>query len=146
MFKKVLVAYDAEKQSRKVLEFAIDLVKGTDAQVFIVTSLKVPDRALLEISLSNDDNMLDVEKSAFSYYEKKQEAVVVELEKNGISTQVALLFGNPGEAIVEFSEKENFDLIIMGSSNRGFIRRALLGSVSSYVINNAVCAVTIVKD
>lgn len=146
MFKKVLVAYDAEKQSQKVLGFAIDLVKGTDAQVFIVTSLKVPDRALLEISLSNDDNMLDVEKSAFAYYEKKQEAVVTELEKNGISTQVALLFGNPGEAIVEFSEKENFDLIIMGSSNRGFIRRALLGSVSSYVINNAVCAVTIVKD
>ena len=54
-------------------------------------------------------------------------------------------FSKVEKAIVEFAEKENVDLIIMGSRGRSGFRRTLLGSVALAVISYARCPVLIVR-
>ncbi len=44
--------------------------------------------------------------------------------------------GKPGPRIVEVSENEGCDLIVMSTHGRSGFRRALLGSVASYVVNH----------
>ena len=52
---------------------------------------------------------------------------------------------DPALMIVEQAEDMEADLIIMGSRGLGFVRSFLVGSVSSKVLANAPCAVTIVR-
>ena len=56
----------------------------------------------------------------------------------------AVLMGHVGDQICDFAKENGVDLIVMGSHGRTGIKRALLGSVSYSVVNQATCAVTIV--
>jgi universal stress protein A len=56
------------------------------------------------------------------------------------------LSGGPIREIVEFAERENVDLIVMGSHGRTGISRLLMGSVAEGVARRAPCPVMIVKQ
>ena len=47
--------------------------------------------------------------------------------------------------IVDAAEDCGADLIVMGSRGLGLVKGVLLGSVSQYVVENAKCAVMVVK-
>ncbi len=53
--------------------------------------------------------------------------------------------GEAGPAICRLAEEIGADVIVVGSRGRGAIKRALLGSVSSHVTNNAPCPVVVVR-
>ncbi|MEM3731786.1 MAG: universal stress protein [Candidatus Bathyarchaeia archaeon] len=53
-------------------------------------------------------------------------------------------FGIPSEKIVKVAERENHDLIVLGSRGLGTVKRFLLGSVSDYVSQKAKCSILIV--
>lgn len=47
--------------------------------------------------------------------------------------------------IIEFAERENIDLIIMGTRGRTGFKKLLLGSVASEVVNFAHCPVLVIR-
>jgi len=53
--------------------------------------------------------------------------------------------GDPVTEILAVAEKENADLIVIGSRGLGAIRGAMMGSVSQKVVQTAKCPVMIVK-
>jgi len=53
--------------------------------------------------------------------------------------------GEPAETMVEFAKMEGVDLIVIGSSNKGFIESRLKGSVSRRVAETAHCSVYLVR-
>jgi nucleotide-binding universal stress UspA family protein len=53
--------------------------------------------------------------------------------------------GAPGPAICKAAGDCSADVVVVGSRGRGAIRRALLGSVSTHVVNNAPCPVLVVR-
>ncbi len=55
-----------------------------------------------------------------------------------------VLEGEPGPALCDFARSEQADTIVIGTRGRGGIKRALLGSVSDYVVRNARCPVVVV--
>jgi nucleotide-binding universal stress UspA family protein len=54
-------------------------------------------------------------------------------------------FSKVENAIIEYAENENVDLIVMGSRGRSRLRSALLGSVASALLLYARCPVLIVR-
>jgi nucleotide-binding universal stress UspA family protein len=60
-----------------------------------------------------------------------------ELEAGGMNVTPILKHGNPAAVIVETAEEEDADLIFMGARGKGFINRAILGSVSERVVKLA---------
>ena len=50
----------------------------------------------------------------------------------------------PGPAVVEFADQVKADMIIMGTRGLGAIKRMVLGSVSTYVLQNAPCPVSVI--
>ena len=50
-----------------------------------------------------------------------------------------------GDAIISYAEKNNIDLIIMGTKGRTGLKKFLLGSVASGVISHAKCPVLVVR-
>ena len=61
-------------------------------------------------------------------------------------TRTELLRGRPGPAVCEFAEEVSASLIVLGTRGRGGFKRALLGSVSDYVVRNAPCSVMVTGD
>jgi nucleotide-binding universal stress UspA family protein len=53
--------------------------------------------------------------------------------------------GEPGTVLCERADALGVDVVVVGSRGRGAIRRALLGSVSTYVVHNAPCPVLVVR-
>ena len=54
--------------------------------------------------------------------------------------------GKPADIICEIADQENVDLVVVGSSGKGVMKRALLGSVSYKVVHQAKVPVLIVRE
>ena len=65
--------------------------------------------------------------------------------KNSVRIRSAVLVGRPENKIVEFANRQNVDLIAMGSRGLKGISRWVMGSVSRSVSERAKCTVMIVK-
>ena len=65
--------------------------------------------------------------------------------KKGIVITTMLLEGNPASTILEFSQSEKYEVIIIGSRGMGQFKELLLGSVSSKVIQHSSCPVLLIR-
>jgi nucleotide-binding universal stress UspA family protein len=73
-----------------------------------------------------------------SYVETSGRAENVEVES-------VILEGSPSREIVDFAEKNDIDLIVMGTFGKTGIRRFLLGSVAENVVRHSRKAVFVVR-
>jgi nucleotide-binding universal stress UspA family protein len=79
-------------------------------------------------------------QSAHEAVEKTVDALATQVP---VDKQVAI--GPAGQAICQLAEDVAADVVVIGSRGHGAIRRALLGSVSFYVVQHAPCPVTVVR-
>lgn len=145
MIKKILVAYDSGKKSHKALEIATEIAKNCNAEIYIFTSVKMPE---IVTSVADHDMLKDLEEKSYEYFKSELGEAEEKIKNEGVQVQIVIVQDSPGAAIVRFAEKEKIDLIAIGSRNRGLIEGLILGlgSVSNYVIQNARCPVLVTKD
>jgi nucleotide-binding universal stress UspA family protein len=81
--------------------------------------------------------------------EKKAKEVIEHAKfylENEVEYATASILGsNPARALRNTAERENFDLVVVGSRGLGSKASILLGSVSRQVAANAECNVLVVK-
>ena len=66
--------------------------------------------------------------------------------KSGVSFQHRYLTGDPEKEIIDFADREDVDLIVMGSHGRTGLSRVLMGSIAEGVVRRAQCPVLTVKQ
>jgi len=54
--------------------------------------------------------------------------------------------GRPGEVICQVAEEVSAVMIITGTRGMGKVKRTILGSVSDYLVNHAICPVMVCRD
>ncbi|GMP83333.1 hypothetical protein CsSME_00037285 [Camellia sinensis var. sinensis] len=64
---------------------------------------------------------------------------------HGVNAETIAQDGDPKQAICDAVEKYNINLLVLGDHELGKVKRALIGSVSSYCVHNAKCPVLVVK-
>ena len=69
----------------------------------------------------------------------------VRLHDAGFVTDVQVLEGEPGGAIVRAAREAGADLVVVGSHGRSGITKLLMGSVATHVVTHAPCSVLVVK-
>ena len=61
------------------------------------------------------------------------------------NVESAVAEGRPSAEVLDYIQKNNVDLVVMGTHGRGAIGKALLGSVADNVIRQAECPVMVVR-
>lgn len=123
---RILVGYDASLPSKKALNEATTIAKKFSGFIKVVS---VYGRG----------------------YREKAETSVIEvketLKREKVEYEVELIQGsNPAKTLETTAEKENFDLVAVGSRGLGNTASMLLGSVSRQIVSNAKCNVLVVKN
>ncbi len=60
------------------------------------------------------------------------------------NVELAQIWGHTAEAICDYAQANDVDLLVIGSRGRSTVARLLLGSVSTQVAHHSPCPVTIV--
>ncbi|EZQ03199.1 MULTISPECIES: universal stress protein [Acidianus] len=141
MFNHILVAYDGSEHAKKALEVGIDLAKKYNAKLEVVEVVDTAVFAGAGIAPVPADVIDSVYNRAKADIE---EAKKISKEK-GIDAEGVTLEGEPASAILEYSSKNNIDLIVTGSRGLSAIKRIFLGSVSSRIVQEAKVPVLVIK-
>jgi nucleotide-binding universal stress UspA family protein len=76
--------------------------------------------------------------------EDSERLLAAERDEAGVQAElVSVLAGRPGAGLHEQAEAQAADLIVVGSSSRGLVGRAMLGNDTRAALNGAPCAVAI---
>jgi nucleotide-binding universal stress UspA family protein len=145
--KKILVAIDGSPQSDKAAEEAIRLAAGNQSQ------FKSRVYALLVLPNAPAATYTDFVPAAPMTESKKwdelRERIFYVVEKcaaeHDIPLEMIVEYGDPVDKILGLAKREEIDVIVIGSSGKGFIQRRLKGSVSHKVASNAACSVFVVR-
>jgi nucleotide-binding universal stress UspA family protein len=128
---KLLVAYDKNTSTSKVLDKALKRAKESSAYVYLVRTC---DSDLKEREIRELEHRLN---------EIREEV----FKKHGIDSEVHILIRglSPGEDIVQYAYEKDVDEIIIGLKKRSKVEKMVFGSTAQYVILEAHCPVLTVK-
>ncbi|GGJ95251.1 universal stress protein [Lentibacillus kapialis] len=138
MFKRILLATDGSKHSVRSANHAIQLANQFNGTIDVVY---VVDEQTSKSDVLHNDSKYEIERKR----KEKIQSVLEQLKETDIEYNVQILHGQPGPAIVEFANTNDFDCIVIGSRGLNNLQTMILGSVSHKVAKRADCPVLIVK-
>lgn len=139
MYTKILVPFDQSLSSSRALQHAAELAKKVGAQKLSI--IHATPRPMVEEMVTNLDlyQLMDDENEVIL------KPAIEFLKNDGLNYEVHTFLGDPAHVILEYQEKHHYDLIVMGRTGKGLLKRAMLGSVSNRVLHEVHCPVLIVK-
>ncbi|CAI5935072.1 unnamed protein product [Closterium sp. NIES-64] len=146
--KTILVPVDQSENSERAVQYA--LTRVCRAGVDTLHLLHVQDSTHLSVSIAGDMVVPPAVVDEMSRRASSEASVLVrkylaEADAAKVPAQGYYALGDAREVIVARAAAIKADLIVMGTRGMGAISRAMLGSVSDYVVNHATCAVLIVR-
>jgi nucleotide-binding universal stress UspA family protein len=141
MLKRILVAVDGSEGSRKAVRFAIDLARGSQARLVLLSVLERP----TVVPFGPMDGF------AFSRMESEEQLAAVRAMLDEVGREMPqdqvekrIEFGAPAEVIVEQAQVLGADLVVLGSRGHGPVGRWLVGSTTDRVVHHSRAPVAVV--
>ena len=130
-----MIPMDFSIQAKACFDWVMVVMKPTDSLVILnVLNLKTPtyahDIAVNDrLKRESQENLDQMKKTAN--------------EKGFQNVEVISARGDPAKVICSYASEKKIDTIVMGRRGMGNVERMINGSVSTYVLANATCAVCI---
>lgn len=133
---KILVAYDGSESAHRALGRAAELAHNGASVSVVGVSDMLPQFGRAGAMLVPEDD----KKRRLELADAKSS-----LATRGIEAAIVELKGEPASMIIDEAEKEEADVIVMGTRGLNNAQRWLRGSVSSKVVQHASCDVIVVR-
>ncbi|KAE9599220.1 hypothetical protein Lal_00044135 [Lupinus albus] len=155
--RKLGVAMDFSPCSIKALKWTVDnFVKEGDILILvIIRHTEYYEHGEMQLWEVTGSPLIPLSEFSDPTYMKKyglnikSEAVAIATiaakEKNAVPL-MKIYWGDPREKLLEAIDHIPLNSIFIGNRGLGPLRRAIMGSVSNYVVNNASCPVSVVKS
>ena len=140
---KILFATDGSPCSIHAMREAARLLPLADADVSVVAVADVVPLAS-PYEMSGAAATLRLERE-LETARKDLESALGFMRALGIKAHGIERHGEPASEILAVADELDPDMIVVGSHGRNALERLLMGSVASYVMNNAACPVMVVK-
>lgn len=140
--KHILVPVDGSADSVRAAALAGVLAKAVGARVSLAHVLDADSMPLVGApALSKEELGSAIAQDT----ERTVRGAIDALQQAGIDPSTVTLRGKPGEEIVRHAREQVVDLVVMGSRGLSPLGQVMLGSISSHVLQNATCPVTVVR-
>jgi nucleotide-binding universal stress UspA family protein len=127
-----------------LLEMAASLAKTAGSEWHIVCAWDLPDEEFLKTKLRPDElasSLHDFESLA----RQRLDRLVVRVRASGGPPRIHFCKGNPAAEILDYAERIQPDVIILGTVGRTTVRGLLMGNTADAVLRQANCSVLAVK-
>jgi nucleotide-binding universal stress UspA family protein len=144
MYDQILLATDGTVSSQNAESHAIDLAKEHSATLHV---LFVVDESIYT-AYSGDEYVDEAEGPEHGLEELGRETIehVRSAAKDAnIMIADAIKHGNPVETILDYGDRENIDMVVLGTKHRPAEYRALLGSVTDRVLRLTTRPTVVIK-
>jgi nucleotide-binding universal stress UspA family protein len=135
-FVNILVPYDDSSNSKRALAKAFALAELTKAPITLVHVIEYH-KAMAKIVEPYKESIINHVKKFFAQIER-------DASKRDIFLKEQILYGSPGEEILNFMKNKKFDMVIVGRRGVTKITGPSLGSVSNALVQNSKIPVLVV--
>jgi nucleotide-binding universal stress UspA family protein len=144
----VVVCTDGSDLANRAARSGLAVLRS-DTDVIVVTVIAEDDPTLVHGSGFAGGTESPEEYDRLNAARRTEGEVAVEqlVEALGLTgARTEVLAGDAGPAVCDFAAEVAANVIVVGTRGRGGFKRALLGSVSDYVVRNAPCSVLVTGD
>ncbi len=140
---KILVTTDGSNHAEKVIDEAIKIASAMKADATILAVVDEGEHSYFSNIPIDVANVVKKDKEDF--FKEAVEKARKKFQDKGVNAETIIIPGAPSDVICSYSDREKFDLIIMGSRRMGKMHGFLLGSVSSKVLHTSKTNVMIIR-
>ncbi|KAI7753686.1 hypothetical protein M8C21_010470 [Ambrosia artemisiifolia] len=154
--RRIGIAVDFSAGSRTALQWAIDNVVRKGDHLILVTIRpeghyeqtevllwEATGSPLIPLSELCDPNIM--KKYATKPDSDTLDIVNLAATQKEVVVLMKIYWGDPREKLCEAVDNIPLDYLVIGNRGLGKLKRAIMGSVSNYVVNHSTCPVTVVK-
>lgn len=146
MFKKILVTLDGSELAERALEPALQLAKDFNGEIILLRVPVIEAQVAVPygIGMPYEPDIRRSQDEADSYLY----GVQMKLLGSGVNVRTEVVSGAPADVILDVSEAERIDLIVMSTHGRSGLSRLFYGSVAESVLRGSYVPVLLipVKD
>ncbi len=141
---KILVPLDGSRHAAEGIRIAAHHAAAARAETTLLTVIPSVADIDLELTASERDRLLESLKQRGRELLARGRDQMLAYGVSAVST-VVVSAPSPAQEIVAFAEREQIDLIVIGSQGRNASRRFVLGSVAAKVVRHSPCCVYVVR-
>lgn len=141
---KILVPTDFSENAMKAALYAAEVAQRTNSRIFLLHACELGHEAIRQpfgLHEKYDRLVMENRKAELSALKRSMLAVYAK-----INIRTEMTYGDAVDSILEFSESEKIDLIIMGTKGAGKVKERLAGTVAAKVAGKAKVPVLIVPE
>lgn len=144
MTHRILVGIEQPSEAARLVDEVRRLARALGSEI-VLLHLAEPDPTFMPF-----DADTDAQRDQRAHWERADHRHLHELAETlrdeGFAARALQYRGPPADALAERAERLEADLVAVGSHRRGPMMRALLGSVSHRLIDQAPCPVLVVPE
>ena len=141
MFANILVPVDGSDNSYRALDAALLFSEKLGSNITVIHVME-------QVPITHIGSEKQINEFLEAYKKENQEILSKCSEiaaQKGLAINTYLLEGKPASAILDFSKKEKFDLLIMGRRGLGKFKELILGSISNKIVHHSPSAVLLIR-
>ncbi len=143
--KKILVPTDFSQTSENALRVAADLARKFDSKIFLLHMLELPMDLINPVMGTRTNDLPEV-----LFFTKRAEQRLKQLIEQdfleGVSIRPILQLHHTLDGIMETRQRENCDLIVMGSQGASGLQEMFIGSNTEKVVRRSHVPVLVIKE
>jgi len=142
LYQNIVIATDGSANSQRAISCGIKIAKLSGATVHVLYVLDTP--SVISEAWTAGKEMLH--EIMMNDGKKVMSKIKKSIEDSGVEVKEVLLEGHPSDEIINFAEKNNMDLIVMGTLGKTGLERFLMGSVAEKVVKCSKVPVLVVRN
>lgn len=141
----VLLCTDGSNVSIEALRAAMPLLAPADRTIVVTVESPVDPDTTTGTGFTSEESAPDLAEQIETSGDRQAKAILdVTVAALGLEdVELMAVVGRPGHAICELAESLPANVVVVGTSGRGGLRRAVMGSTSDYIIRHAPCPVLV---
>ncbi|MBD78762.1 MAG: hypothetical protein CL840_07570 [Crocinitomicaceae bacterium] len=139
---RVLCPIDFSQESKLALDSAIHLCRRFDSKLYVLHVIKGIDKEYIEMGADADLEQAEMIRTLELEFDES----IKDVDFSGISWEKVVRLGDPPNVILDVVKEQHVDLLMMGSTGKGAIKRFFLGSIAERVARQVPCSFIINKN